>query len=323
MTAVFGLLRRFGLAFLLLTLSVTIAGLTLTRYASLGTTLPTPTVGRTPSPVPTPTPSPTPTPIPPPLTARVTLVIDLTGDRVLLDQQSELPLPPASTLKLLTALTVREILHPEEIVTVQSEDEVDPTIESAMGLAAGDTVTVHDLLIGLLLPSGNDAARTLARVAGERLATPSELPPRERFLARMQAKAAELGLEQTIVRTPDGDDVPGQVTSARDLAQLARAVLADSELATIVAMREAHVRVGGPNARILTLTNTNELLGHLGVIGIKTGTSPAAGQCLVAAWRTLDERLYLAVILGSQDRYSDLRALIAWVTAATGSAPNP
>ncbi|MFN3336460.1 MAG: D-alanyl-D-alanine carboxypeptidase, partial [Thermomicrobium sp.] len=126
MTPVFGLLRRFSLAFLLLTLSVTIAGLTLTRYASLGTPLTTPTVGSTPSPVPTPTPAPTPTPIPPPLPPRDSLVNDLTSDRVLLDQHSELPLPPASTLKLLTALTVREILPPEEIVTVQSEDEVDP-----------------------------------------------------------------------------------------------------------------------------------------------------------------------------------------------------
>ncbi len=321
MTAVFGPLRRFGLAFLLLTLSITIAGLTLTRYGSLGTALSTPTVSNAPSPVPTPPPSPTPTP--PPVTARATFVIDLTADRVLLDQQSTLPLPPASTLKLLTALTAQEILPPEEIVMVQSEDEVDPTVESTMGLAAGDTVTVHDLLIGLLLPSGNDAARALARVAGERLATPSELPPRERFLAMMQAKAHELGLEQTIIRTPDGDDVPGQVTSARDLARLAHAVLADPELATIVAMREAYVRVGGPNARILSLTNTNELLGQFGVVGVKTGTSPAAGQCLVAAWRTLDERLYLAVILGSQDRYGDMRALIAWVTAATGSIPAP
>ncbi|MCX2728320.1 serine hydrolase [Thermomicrobium sp. 4228-Ro] len=315
--------REFGLALLLLVSSIAIAGITLARFAASSAPTPSATLTMEPPATPTPTPTPLPTPTPPPLGARAILVVDLSEDHVLLERESRTPLPPASTLKLLTALTVKDILSSEEIVTVAREDVVDPAVESSMGLAAGDTITVHDLLIGLLLPSGNDAARTLARVAGERLAEPADRSPQERFLSAMQEKARALGLEQTVVRTPDGDDVPEQTTSAADLVRLARAVLADPELSAIVALRQASVRVGGPNARVLELENTNELLGQLGIIGVKTGTTPAAGQCLVAAWRTVDERLFVAVLLGSQDRYSDLRTVIQWVAAATGSQPIP
>ncbi len=316
--------RHLVLPLFLITASIAIASVTLARYTgTLGSVAPSPTTAPSPSPSPTPQPPPTPTPFPPSLSAQAVLLVEVASERILLARASERPLPPASTLKLLTALTVRDVLRPEEVVTIQPTDVVDPSVESAMGLAVGDTVTVHDLLIGLLLPSGNDAARALARAAGERLDGPADLPPAERFLRAMQAKARELGLQQTVVLTPDGDDVPGQVTSAADLARLGRLVLADPELAAIVAMREAEVRVGGPNARVLTLSNTNQLLGQLGVIGIKTGTTPEAGQCLVAAWRTEDNRVYLAVLLGSSDRYGELRALIDWVTAVTGSVPLP
>lgn len=315
------LVREFGLALLLLALSVAIAGITLARFAASSARPAVPTV--TPTPTATPTPTPSPTPAPPAIRARSVIVLDLTDERILLELESRTPLPPASTLKLLTALTVKDILSSEEIVTIEPEDIVDPAVESSMGLAAGDTITVHDLLIGLLLPSGNDAARALARVAGERLAEPGDRSPQERFLSAMQEKARALGLEQTVVRTPDGDDAPGQTTSAADLARLARAVLADPELSAIVALRQATVRIGGPNARVLELENTNELLGQFGVVGIKTGTTPEAGQCLVAAWRTVDEHLFVAVLLGSDDRYGDLRALIQWVAQTTGSAPVP
>ena len=315
------LVREFGLALLLLALSVAIAGITLARFAASSARPAVPTV--TPTPTATPTPTPSPTPAPPAIRARSVIVLDLTDERILLERESRTPLPPASTLKLLTALTVKDILSSEEIVTIEPEDVVDPAVESSMGLAAGDTITVHDLLIGLLLPSGNDAARALARIAGERLAEPGDRSPAEQFLLAMQEKARALGLEQTVVRTPDGDDAPGQTTSAADLARLARAVLADPELSAIVALRQATVRIGGPNARVLELENTNELLGQFGVVGIKTGTTPEAGQCLVAAWRTVDEHLFVAVLLGSDDRYGDLRALIQWVAQTTGSAPVP
>ena len=239
------------------------------------------------------------------LSARAALLIDDAGT-VLYAANPDEPLPPASTAKIVTALVVARYARPEEIVTIQPGDESDPS-ESTMGLRAGDTVTVHDLLVGMLLPSGDDAARVLARVVGERI--PGDQPPRERFLAEMNALAAQLGMRDSHFTDPAGDDAPGQAVTARDLALAARRLLAEPSLLPIVATREARVRVGGPNARTLTLTNTNELLATEGVFGVKTGTTPAAGQCLVVAYQHAG-RIEIAVVLGSQDRYADARALL-------------
>ena len=316
--------RQLVLGLALLACSLLIAGVSVRRYlnaASGGPSaapLATATVAVTPEPTATPTPTPGPTPTPPALSARAALVMRVEDGEVLLAGNADEPLPPASTVKILTALTVLRHARPETIVTIQPEDVVDPVEESAMGLQAGDTLTIHDLLVGLLLPSGNDAARALARSVGEQLDGSEGASPQERFIAAMNELAAELGMTQSRVLTPDGEDVEGQAVSARDLALAARAFLDDPVLVRIASMREATVRVGGPQARTLRLANTNALLGERGVFGIKTGTTGAAGQCLVAAWRTVDGRVYLAVVLGSQDRYADVRTLIDWVERREG-----
>lgn len=242
-----------------------------------------------------------------PLTAKSAYVMVADSGEPLYELNSREALPPGSTVKIVTALTATTHARPEEVVTIQPEDVVDPVLESSMGLQAGDTVTVHDLLVGLMLPSGNDAARALARFIGDRL--PGDAPPAERFIAEMNQVASSLGMEQSVFVNSSGDDAPGQVTTARDLAKAAHAVLEDPALAPIVAMINANVRVGGPQARTLALTNTNELLPENGVHGVKTGTTPDAGQCLVVAYRgnEFDE---IAVILGSEDRYADARALL-------------
>jgi D-alanyl-D-alanine carboxypeptidase (penicillin-binding protein 5/6) len=258
------------------------------------------------------------TPAPPPLTAKAALVMRLEDGEVLFAHNADEPLPPASTVKILTALTTLHRARLEALVTVRPEEVVDPVQESAMGLQAGDTLTVHDLLVGLLLPSGNDAARVLARAVGEQLDGPEEASPEERFIAAMNALARDLGMAQTHLATPDGADAEGQVTSARDLALATRAFLEQPLLVRLASMREATVRVGGPQPRAIRLVTTNALLGTEGVFGVKTGTSEAAGQCLVAAWRDAEGRVSLAVVLGSQDRYQDVRTLMDWVTRREG-----
>jgi serine-type D-Ala-D-Ala carboxypeptidase (penicillin-binding protein 5/6) len=266
----------------------------------------------TPAPV-TPTPSPTPTPVPIPadlpLTARAALVIVVETGDVLFERDADEPLQPASTIKIVTALTVLKHATPEEVITIHVDDVVDPVEESSMGLRAGDTVTIHDLLVGLLLPSGNDAAKALARHVGERL--PPELGhiPQERFVAGLNVVARELGMDGSILVHPAGHDREGQAITARDLAQATIKLLERPALMPIVAMEKAEVRVGGDHARVLTLSNTNELLTETGVHGIKTGTTLGAGQCLVVAYRD-GERTLVAVILGSTDRYTDARALL-------------
>lgn len=306
-------MRHLLLGIALLASGLLIAGVSVRRYLSAASSGIPATAPVVVTPAPTATPTPQPTPVPPSLSAKASVVVRVEDGAVLFAENADEPLPPASTVKILTALTALRYARPETIVTVQPEDEVDPVEESSMGLQAGDTLTVHDLLVGLLLPSGNDAARALARAVGQELEGPADATPGERFVAAMNALAAELGMTQSRFLTPDGEDVEGQLASARDLARAASALLDEPALVRIVSMPEATVRVGGPHARTLRLLNTNSLLGEHGVFGIKTGTTVAAGQCLVVAWRTADETVYLGVILGSQDRYADARALIDWV----------
>ncbi len=229
---------------------------------------------------------------PPAVTAATALVIDLDAEQMLYSYRPTEPWPPASTAKLMTALVVVHNVDINQRVTVSVRAAGTPG--SRMGLLAGETLTVHDLLYGLLLPSGNDAAVALAEhVAGSEAA----------FVGLMNELAAALGLKGTRFANAHGSDVPGQVTTASDLAILAQAVLSHPLLAQIVAT---------PSAQIAgrTLKNTNELLGaYPHVDGVKTGTTDAAGECLIVSATRAGHRL-IVVVLGSQDRYADVRALL-------------
>lgn len=255
------------------------------------------------------------------LSARSIYLIDAGTNNVLFEREADAARAPASTAKLVTAMTALRYARPEEVVTVQQADVVDPIQESSMGLEVGDTVTVHDLFVGLFLPSGNDAANALARFVGERLPESSE-PPVQRFVAEMNATAAKLGMTGSHFVNPSGDDADGQVVTAHDLALAAQALLAEPALRPIVAIPAADVRVGGPNARVIHLQNTNELLLTNGVYGVKTGTTQDAGECLIVAYRT-QEKNVIAVILDSQDRYTDARRLLGLPSPPAESTPTP
>ncbi len=227
----------------------------------------------------------------PAVTAAAALVFDVDSGQTLYALHADQPHPPASTAKIITALVVLQRAALTDTVTVSPAAAA--TDGSRMGLRAGETLTVHDLLYGLLLPSGNDAAVALAEHVGGSV---------EAFVDLMNQAAAGLGLTQTHFVNPDGLDAPGQTTSAADLARAAVAALQYPVFAQIVATKDAQV----PGH---VLTNTNELLGALpGADGIKTGTTDEAGQCLVASLTRQGHRL-LVVLLQSQDRYADARAL--------------
>ena len=240
------------------------------------------------------------------LTAKSAILINADSGTVLYAKDADTPRAPGSTAKIVTALTVLRYAKPEEIVTIQPDEVVDAS-ESNMGLRAGDTITVHDLLVGMLLPSGNDAARVLARVIGERL--PGDGSPVQRFVAEENTVAQQLGMNGNHIVDPAGDDAPDQEVTARGLALAARELLTQPTLLAIVSMPSAEVKVGGPNARTIQLTTTNDLLATEGVFGIKTGTTPLAGECLVAAYHARTG-VEIAVVLGSDDRYVDARALL-------------
>lgn len=247
----------------------------------------------------------------PEVTARATFVVDITAGGALWSDNADVPLPPASTTKIITALTARRVFAPDKWVMIEPSDLVDPAIYSNAGLQVGDRLRVRDLLAALLVASAGDAALALARVGGERVATGGETP-QAAFVAAMNEEARRIGLRSSYFLTPDGRDVPGQVATARDLAIAAMHLLSDPLLADLVAAPSIEVEIDGPQARKVTLTNTNQLLTASDVIGVKTGTSPAAGQCLVAAVRRGHDIVVL-VILGSQDRYRDAHVLLSWL----------
>jgi D-alanyl-D-alanine carboxypeptidase (penicillin-binding protein 5/6) len=184
---------------------------------------------------------------------------------------------------------------------------------STAGLYAGEQMTVWNLLHGLLLPSGNDAAIALAdAVAG----SPA------RFVPLMNAEARRLHLRHTRFLTPNGFDVQGQVTSAHDLAFLARTAMLLPAFARIVRTRTWHA--WSADRRILHYwVNLNRLLWmSRAVNGIKTGTTPGAGACLVSSARK-DGKWVIAVNLGSATsaRFSDGEALLDYGFALEAEPP--
>ena len=232
----------------------------------------------------------------PAVVAKAALVIDLDSGQTLYAKKPNQPLPPASTAKLMTALVTMKRANVDDRVTVSANAAGTPG--SRMGLVSGETLTVRDLLYGLLLPSGNDAAVALAEhVAGSQ----------EAFVRLMNETGAALGLKSTTFANPHGLDDPVQVSTTADLAAMAKAAFGYPLLARIVAT---------PTAQIAgrTLTNTNELLGaYQGADGVKTGTTDAAGECLVASVTRNGHRL-LVIVLGSADRYADARTLLDYST---------
>lgn len=234
---------------------------------------------------------------PPPVSAAAAMMMDLDADRTLYALHPHEPLPPASTAKIMTALLALQRTDLADRVTVSPQAA--GATGSRMGLAAGETLTVQELLYGLLLPSGNDAAVALAEhVGGSETA----------FVDLMNQAAATLGLTETHFANPHGLDDPAATTSAADLLTLTRAALAYPAFAQIVATQSASVAGH-------LLVNTNELL-HIypGADGVKTGTTAAAGECLVASVTRRGHRLLLA-LLGSADRYADAIALLDYAAA--------
>jgi D-alanyl-D-alanine carboxypeptidase (penicillin-binding protein 5/6) len=178
-----------------------------------------------------------------------------------------------------------------------------------MGLVAGERLTVEQLLWGLLIPSGNDAAMALARHSAGSV---------DAFVERMNQRSQALGLRQTHFANPHGLDATGHVSSAADLLALTRQLWGYPLFREIV--QTAEITIAGHPLR-----STNELLTTFsGANGVKTGTSDAAGQCLLASIERNDHLLWI-IVLGSQDRYADTRALVAHAEAnyswATGN-PN-
>jgi D-alanyl-D-alanine carboxypeptidase (penicillin-binding protein 5/6) len=236
---------------------------------------------------------------PPYLDAQAAFVLDDSTGHALYAYHADVERYPASTVKMLTAIVVLQRLRPGTIVTVPAGAVVGGT---TAGLAPGERMSVRNLLYGMLLPSGNDAAVTLANaVAG----SPTT------FAILMNREARRLHLWHSHFLNPDGFDAAGQYTTARDLAWLAHALLHWHLLARIVRTR-VHRATSADGRYHHVWTNLNRLLwSYPGTIGVKTGTTPLAGANLVACAVHGHHRL-IAVILGSTvaDRFADATKLL-------------
>jgi len=235
---------------------------------------------------------------PPRITADAALLMDWETGRVIYEQGGFDRRPPASTTKIVTAILAIEMGNLDDVVEVSRRSAVTPG--STMNLRMGQRYTLRELLWGLLLRSGNDAAVAISEHVGGSV---------EAFAEIMTAKALEIGAVNTSFKNPHGLHNSGHYTTAYDLALFARYALEIPLFADIVDTRATELERDIGSGSLL-LKNTNKLLWSFeGADGVKTGTTSLAGRCLVASATRNGHRL-LAVVLHSDNRYRDAAGLL-------------
>ena len=223
------------------------------------------------------------------VSAAAAVLMDADSGRLLYEKNGEKRMLIASTTKLMTALVALEQGGLQQEITVTGGHMAEG---SSMYLRPGEKLTLETLLYGLLLCSGNDAALAVTECMGG-------VAP---FVARMNEKAAELGMENTHFANPNGLDDEEHYSTAEDMAKLAAAAMDDPVLRRVASTRTA--RIGGR-----TLTNHNKLLSRVeGCVGLKTGYTRAAGRTLVSCAERDGVRL-VAVTLQAGDDWNDHASL--------------
>lgn len=217
-------------------------------------------------------------------------------------------LPQASLTKLMTALLVAEQLPADAPVRVDSAAAHETG--SKLGLVAGDTLRAQDLLAATLIASANDACRALANHLAANEAE---------FAKQMNRRAQQMGLRNTRFTNACGHDAPGHFSSVTDLQVLAHAVMLNAPIAALVGKADLQISTTG-GGRQFALVNKNALIGRYpGAIGVKTGTTPQAGKCLVAMAKR-GPHTVLLVLLQGKDRWWDAVDLLD-IAFARADAP--
>ena len=240
-------------------------------------------------------------PPPPAVIAEAAVVVDGSSGKTLFAKNADKVMYPASTTKIMTCLVALERGNLDSVVTVGWRAA--STDESSLGLRAGDKLTLRELLMGMMVVSGNDAAEAVAEHVGG--------GSRSRFIQWMNEKAESLGMSQTHFSNPHGlPDPVNHFTTAADLAKLTLAARQEPEFRRIVATNERNVTF--LNRRPVFVRNTNRLLRTFpGADGVKTGYTDAAGECLVAS-ATRQGKSVVAVILNSDLRWEEAKYLLEY-----------
>ncbi len=244
------------------------------------------------------------------VSAKNVLSYDLTEEKILVSKNPNQRVPMASLTKIMTAIVALE--HPKQndryIVTAN-----DLVGEDSMGLSAGETLSLKELLYGLILHSGNDAAETIA----------TNFPGgREEFIKAMNEKALALGLKDTHFTNPTGLEGDGdQYTTAYDLLVMTRYALENFPVFGQVAQTfDYDIAQTSTHKEFYLENETNLLTSYPGVKGVKTGYTPEAGLCLVTYLEYKDHKI-LAIILGSDDRRQEMKDILDYSLKKEGITP--
>jgi D-alanyl-D-alanine carboxypeptidase (penicillin-binding protein 5/6) len=239
----------------------------------------------------------------PDIHARAAILLDAKTGQILFQKNANERNPPASTTKVLTAIIAIESGHLDDEVTVSQQAA--STCGSSLYLFPGQKLTLRELVTGLLLRSGNDAAVAIAEFLAGSV---------ENFAALMNKKAELLGAYNSQFRNPHGLSTSGHYTTAFDLAWITRYALTNPTFAAIVSKKETAIewldRSGHEHAQ--NLRNTNKLLWMLAdADGVKTGTTNAAGPCLISSATRGNQKL-IAVVLNDHARWQDSLRLLKY-----------
>ncbi|MCE5168437.1 D-alanyl-D-alanine carboxypeptidase [Paenibacillus profundus] len=256
------------------------------------------------------------------LSAKSAVVMDQDTGEVLFYKNDQERKAPASTTKMMTALLALEMADMNTVVTVGKEVLWTEPGESVAGLSFGQRLTWKQLVEAMMLPSGNDAARTIAVQLGRQSRQDASLSEEEAmtaFVDLMNKRAEELGLRNTHFANPHGLHNANHYSSAYDLAVIAKEAMKNELFRSIVGQVAAEVKLvsSAPSAVMKTLTNRNRLLQqdsgyyYEGATGIKTGFTDEAGYCLVSSAEREGHRIIAVVLHSNADSvWSDSQELL-------------
>ncbi len=231
------------------------------------------------------------------ISAHSAIVLDATSGRVIFSHNANEKRGMASTTKIMTALCALEYGDMNKIVTVSSS--ASGVEGSSMYLEKGEKISMTDLVYGLMLVSGNDAATAIAENVSGSI---------EKFAELMNKKATEIGCFDTSFSNPHGLSDEKHYTTAHDLAKITAYALQNSTFCEIVATKRKNLSAG-ENGHPRTLVNHNKFLNmYEGCIGVKTGFTKATGRCLVTSVKK-DEMTFVCVTLNASDDWNDHRQL--------------